>query len=221
MERDRIKVFDNLVETVMKDLQSALSSHRWISISEKKKGEDNGLADFFSNAVDTVIASSTRDIEVPSSSSSLTDSSSITTFSKEKCRAKKRGSSILNSLYEHGCKHGEAFMTDEKKKKRKERRVAEYTLAFNNFSIPTSQPEKQRNRQQKENTTKRSDILIRIEKNCSHSDDDKVINADNTNNNNNDKNSSISNSESRDDISKHSYKNNASLSIAGNVTICV
>jgi hypothetical protein len=70
MEREKIKVFDILVEKVMKTLQSALSSHdrgssKWVNVSEKNgNGEDNGLADYFSSAVDTIIACTTLENEV-------------------------------------------------------------------------------------------------------------------------------------------------------------
>jgi hypothetical protein len=117
---------------------------------------------------------------------------------KDKCKAKKRGSSILNSLYEYGCKHAQSFMIDDQKKKRKERKFTEYTLSHNNYSILPHPRQRQ---------TRTSEVFINIEN--SHSNNDHISNISRYNNND-DKNGSISTYDTSKSV--HNNKNNSNNS---------
>lgn len=123
MEKEKIKVFDDLVSKVRHQLSSN-SDHK------NNKEEGDGVADLFRSAVVAVTTDVYNNIHghsnssfCPSSSQKLTNNdNTIVGVVEEELeivteRGKKRASSLLKSLYVHGHQHGEAMALEDKKKK--------------------------------------------------------------------------------------------------------
>jgi hypothetical protein len=125
-EREKIKVFDDLVRKVQ---------HHWSinnSNNESNEEEGEGVTDLFQSAVFAATASINDDLNRSISSSFCPSSSQkscnidnplaeVVEEDLEEVveRGRIRASSILKSLYEHGYQHGNTFIMEDKKKKEK------------------------------------------------------------------------------------------------------